>query len=164
MPLIVSVSGINQIGVTVACERIYHALRHTHSVKVVNMSTRNNAMKFEDDYLIGAYHDFDVLLVDKHPYIASALNRNLRNTLFTDDSVKPDLSFVMTCRFDTYKQRGGSIKNGSVHRMLDNYATSKPAFFGTDNHHRIACDGNDGRLAAAGDMIAIIRKQLKGRK
>lgn len=163
MPLIVSVSGINQIGVTVACARLYHALRHTHSVNVVNMSTRNNAMKFEDDYIIGAYHDFDVLLVDKHPYIASALNRNLRNTLFTDDSVKPDLSFVMTCRLDTYKQRVGSISK-TTFRLLDNYTCSKPDFFGTDNHHRIACDGNDGRLAAAGDMLAIIRKQLKGRK
>ena len=164
MPLIVSVSGINQIGVTVACERLYHALRHTHKVAIVRMSNRNNSMRFEDDFCVGVYNDIDVLIIDKHPYIASALNRNLRNTLFTDDSVKPDLSFVMTCRFDTYKQRGGSIKNGSVHRMLDNYATSKPSFFGTDNHHRIACDGNDGRLAAAGDMLAIIRKQLKGRK
>lgn len=164
MPFIVSISGADKIGVTVACERIYHALRHTHKVAVASINTRNNIMTFEERFTGGAYNDFDVLLVDKHPYIASALNRNLRNTLFTDDSVKPDLSFVMTCRFDTYKQRGGSIKNGSVHRMLDNYATSKPDFFGTDNHHRIACDGNDGRLAAAGDMLSIIRKQLKGRK
>ena len=65
MPFIVSISGADKIGVTVACERIYHALRHTHSVKVVNMGTRNNAPKFEDDYLNGVYHDFDVLLVDK---------------------------------------------------------------------------------------------------
>ena len=164
MPFIVSVSGADKIGVTVACERIYHALRHTHKVAIVSMNTRNNTMKFEDDFCLGAYDDVDVLIIDKHPYIASALNRNLRNALFDADSIKPHLSLVMTCRFDTYKQRGGSVKTGSTHRMLDNYATSKPAYFGTDNHHRIACDGNDGRLAAAGDMIAIIRKQLKGRK
>ena len=105
MPFIISISGAEKIGVSVACQRLYHALRHTHTVKIVDMKTRNNVMAFEDDLLTDEYKDFDVLIIDKHPYISSALHRNLRSSLFDDDSVKPDISFVMVCRFDTYKQR-----------------------------------------------------------
>ena len=158
MPFIISISGAEKIGVSVACQRLYHALRHTHTVKIVDMKTRNNVMAFEDDLLTDEYKDFDVLIIDKHPYISSALHRNLRSSLFDDDSVKPDISFVMVCRFDTYKQRRPQAKVS--YNLLDSYATSAPKYFGTDNHHRIACDGAEGQLACAGKIIAKVRKEL----
>lgn len=158
MPFVISISGAEKIGVSVACQRLYHALRHTHTVKIVDMKTRNNVMAFEDDLLTDKYKDFDVLIIDKHPYISSALHRNLRSSLFDDDSVKPDISFVMVCRFDTYKQRRPQAKVS--YNLLDSYATSAPKYFGTDNHHRIACDGADGQLACAGEIIAKVRKEL----
>ena len=158
MPFIISISGAEKIGVSVACQRLYHALRHTHTVKIVDMKTRNNVMAFEDDLLTDEYKDFDVLIIDKHPYISSALHRNLRSSLFADDSVKPDISFVMVCRFDTYKQRRPQAKVS--YNLLDSYATSAPKYFGTDNHHRIACDGADGQLSCAGKIIAKVRKEL----
>lgn len=158
MPFIISLSGAEKIGVSVACQRLYHALRHTHMVKIVEMKTRNNVMAFEDDLLTDEYKDFDVLIIDKHPYISSALHRNLRSSLFDDDSVKPDISFVMVCRFDTYKQRRPQAKVS--YNLLDSYATSAPKYFGTDNHHRIACDGAEGQLACAGKIIAKVRKEL----
>ena len=67
MPFIISISGAEKIGVSVACQRLYHALRHTHTVKIVDMKTRNNVMAFEDDLLTDEYKDFDVLIIDKHP-------------------------------------------------------------------------------------------------
>ena len=158
MPFVISISGAEKIGVSVACQRLYHALRHTHTVKIVDMKTRNNVMAFEDDLLTDEYKDFDVLIIDKHPYISSALHRNLRSSLFVDDSVKPDISFVMVCRFDTYKLRRPQAKVS--YNLLDSYATSAPKYFGTDNHHRIACDGADGQLACAGKIIAKVRKEL----
>ena len=158
MPFVISISGAEKIGVSAACQRLYHALRHTHTVKIVDMKTRNNVMAFEDDLLTDEYKDFDVLIIDKHPYISSALHRNLRSSLFDDDSVKPDISFVMVCRFDTYKQRRPQAKVS--YHLLDSYATSAPKYFGTDNHHRIACDGADGQLACAGKIIAKVRKEL----
>ena len=158
MPFVISISGAEKIGVSVACQRLYHALRHTHTVKIVDMKTRNNVMAFEDDLLTDEYKDFDVLIIDKHPYISSALHRNLRSSLFDDDSVKPDISFVMVCRFDTYKQRRPQAKVS--YNLLDSYATSAPKYFGTDNHHRIACDGAAGQLACAGKIIAKVRKEL----
>ena len=158
MPFVISISGAEKIGVSVACQRLYHALRHTHTVKIVEMKTRNNVMAFEDDLLTDKYKDFDVLIIDKHPYISSALHRNLRSSLFDDDSVKPDISFVMVCRFDTYKLRRPQAKVS--YNLLDSYATSAPKYFGTDNHHRIACDGADGQLACAGKIIAKVRKEL----
>lgn len=158
MPFVISISGAEKIGVSVACQRLYHALRHTHTVKIVDMKTRNNVMAFEDDLLTDKYKDFDVLIIDKHPYISSALHRNLRSSLFDDDSVKPDISFVMVCRFDTYKQRRPQAKVS--YSLLDSYATSAPKYFGTDNHHRIACDGADGQLVCAGKIIAKVRKEL----
>jgi hypothetical protein len=158
MPFVISISGAEKIGVSVACQRLYHALRHTHTVKIVDMKTRNNVMAFEDDLLTDEYKDFDVLIIDKHPYISSALHRNLRSSLFDDDSVKPDISFVMVCRFDTYKLRRPQAKVS--YNLLDSYATSAPKYFGTDNHHRIACDGADGQLACAGKIIAKVRKEL----
>ena len=158
MPFVISISGAEKIGVSVACQRLYHALRHTHMVKIVEMKTRNNVMAFEDDLLTDEYKDFDVLIIDKHPYISSALHRNLRSSLFDDDSVKPDISFVMVCRFDTYKLRRPQAKVS--YNLLDSYATSAPKYFGTDNHHRIACDGADGQLACAGKIIAKVRKEL----
>ena len=158
MPFIISISGAEKIGVSVACQRLYHALRHTHTVKIVDMKTRNNVMAFEDDLLTDEYKDFDVLIIDKHPYISSALHRNLRSSLFDEDSIKPDISFVMVCRFDTYKQRRPQAKFS--YHLLDSYATSAPKYFGTDNHHRIACDGADGQLACAGKIIAKVRKEL----
>ena len=158
MPFVISISGAEKIGVSVACQRLYHALRHTHTVKIVDMKTRNNVMAFEDDLLTDKYKDFDVLIIDKHPYISSALHRNLRSSLFDDDSVKPDISFVIVCRFDTYKQRRPQAKVS--YNLLDSYATSAPKYFGTDNHHRIACDGADGQLACAGKIIAKVRKEL----
>lgn len=158
MPFVISISGAEKIGVSVACQRLYHALRHTHTVKIVDMKTRNNVIAFEDDLLTNGYKDFDVLIIDKHPYISSALHRNLRSSLFDDDSVKPDISFVMVCRFDTYKQRRPQAKVS--YNLLDSYATSAPKYFGTDNHHRIACDGADGQLACAGKIIAKVRKAL----
>lgn len=158
MPFVISISGAEKIGVSVACQRLYHALRHTHMVKIVEMKTRNNVMAFEDDLLTDEYKDFDVLIIDKHPYISSALHRNLRSSLFDDDSVKPDISFVMVCRFDTYKQRRPQAKVS--YHLLDSYATSAPKYFGTDNHHRIACDGADGQLTCAGKIIAKVRKEL----
>ena len=158
MPFVISISGAEKIGVSVACQRLYHALRHTHTVKIVEMKTRNNVMAFEDDLLTDKYKDFDVLIIDKHPYISSALHRNLRSSLFDDDSVKPDISFVMVCRFDTYKLRRPQAKVS--YHLLDSYATSAPKYFGTDNHHRIACDGADGQLACAGKIIAKVRKEL----
>jgi len=158
MPFVISISGAEKIGVSVACQRLYHALRHTHTVKIVDMKTRNNVMAFEDDLLTDEYKDFDVLIIDKHPYISSALHRNLRSSLFDDDSVKPDISFVMVCRFDTYKQRRPQAKVS--YNLLDSYAASAPKYFGTDNHHRIACDGADGQLACAGKIIAKVRKEL----
>lgn len=158
MPFVISISGAEKIGVSVACQRLYHALRHTHTVKIVDMKTRNNVMAFEDDLLTDEYKDFDVLIIDKHPYISSALHRNLRSSLFDDDSVKPDISFVMVCRFDTYKLRRPQAKVS--YNLLDSYATSAPKYFGTGNHHRIACDGADGQLACAGKIIAKVRKEL----
>lgn len=158
MPFVISISGAEKIGVSVACQRLYHALRHTHMVKIVEMKTRNNVMAFEDDLLTDEYKDFDVLIIDKHPYISSALHRNLRSSFFDDDSVKPDISFVMVCRFDTYKLRRPQAKVS--YNLLDSYATSAPKYFGTDNHHRIACDGADGQLACAGKIIAKVRKEL----
>lgn len=158
MPFVISISGAEKIGVSVACQRLYHALRHTHMVKIIEMKTRNNVMAFEDDLLTDEYKDFDVLIIDKHPYISSALHRNLRSSLFDDDSVKPDISFVMVCRFDTYKLRRPQAKVS--YNLLDSYATSAPKYFGTDNHHRIACDGADGQLACAGKIIAKVRKEL----
>ena len=158
MPFVISISGAEKIGVSVACQRLYHALRHTHTVKIVGMKNRNNVMAFEDDLLTDEYKDFDVLIIDKHPYISSALHRNLRSSLFDDDSIKPDISFVMVCRFDTYKQRRPQAKVS--YNLLDSYATSAPKYFGTDNHHRIACDGADGQLACAGKIIAKVRKEL----
>ena len=68
------------------------------------------------------------------------------------------ISFVMVCRFDTYKQRRPQAKVS--YNLLDSYATSAPKYFGTDNHHRIACDGADGQLACAGKIIAKVRKEL----
>ena len=158
MPFIISISGAEKIGVSVTCQRLYHALRHTHTVKIVDMKTRNNVMAFEDDLLTDEYKDFDVLIIDKHPYVSSALHRNLRSSLFDGDSVKPDISFVMVCRFDTYKLRRPQAKVS--YNLLDSYATSAPKYFGTDNHHRIACDGADGQLACAGKIIAKVRKEL----
>lgn len=158
MPFIISISGAEKIGVSVTCQRLYHALRHTHRVKIVDMKTRNNVMAFEDDLLTDEYKDFDVLIIDKHPYVSSALHRNLRSSFFDDDSVKPDISFVMVCRFDTYKLRRPQAKVS--YNLLDSYATSAPKYFGTDNHHRIACDGADGQLACAGKIIAKVRKEL----
>lgn len=158
MPFVISISGAEKIGVSVACQRLYHALRHTHTVKIVDMKTRNNVMAFEDDLLTDEYKDFDVLIIDKHPYISSALHRNLRSSLFDEDSIKPDISFVMVCRFDTYKLRRPQAKVS--YNLLDSYATSAPKYFGTDNHHRIACDGADGQLACAGKIIAKVRKEL----
>ena len=158
MPFIISISGAEKIGVSVACQRLYHALRHTHTVKIVDMKTRNNVMAFEDDLLTDEYKDFDVLIIDKHPYISSALHRNLLSSLFDEERIKPDISFVMVCRFDTYKLRRPQAKVS--YNLLDSYATSAPKYFGTDNHHRIACDGADGQLACAGKIIAKVRKEL----
>ena len=159
-PFIISVTGANGIGVSTACERLYHALRHKYAVNIINMKTRNNVMRFEDDMLSNAYSNFDVLIIDSHPYVSSALNRNLRQSLFDSESVKPNISFVMTCRFDTYKDRIGKTTN-TTYRLLDNYATSKSDFFGTPNHYRIACDGNDGQLMAAGKMLSLVKRELK---
>jgi hypothetical protein len=88
----ISGSKLAKIGVSVACQRLYHALRHTHTVKIVDMKTRNNVMAFEDDLLTDKYRDFDVLLLKKVQPLYDLVGNSKKKKL---KSLLPNLNTVL---------------------------------------------------------------------
>ena len=158
-PFIVLVSGAAGIGVTSACQRLYHALKHKYKIKVVALAVHRDVYNFELAYLAHKYDEYDIVIMDRHSNVTSAINKQLKNSLFTDDSICPDISFVLCCHYQTYRKRVGNTNNKTF-AIINGYSDAPAAVFGTDNHHRIACDGADGQLACAGKIIAKVRKEL----
>ena len=158
-PFIVLVSGAAGIGVTSACQRLYHALKHKYKIKVVALAVHRDVYSFELAYLAHKYDGYDIVIMDRHSNVTSVINKQLKNSLFTDDSICPDISFVLCCHYQTYRKRVGNTNNKTF-AIINGYSDAAAAVFGTDNHHRIACDGADGQLACAGKIIAKVRKEL----
>lgn len=57
MPFIVSISGVDKIGVSVACQRLSLCTTYHTASKFVEMKNRNVSCQFEDDLLTDEYKD-----------------------------------------------------------------------------------------------------------
>ena len=161
-PLIVAVNGAAGIGVTSACQRLYHALKHKYKIKVVALPVHRDVYSFELAYLAHKYDDYDIVIMDRHSNVTSVINKQLKNSLFTDDSICPDISFVLCCHYQTYRKRVGNTNNKTF-AIINGYSDAAAAIFGTDNHHRVSVEGDYGHLSACGDMLRLINKAMEHR-
>ena len=159
-PLIVAVNGAAGIGVTSACQRLYHALKHKYKVKVVALPAYRDVYSFELAYLAKKYDEYDIVIMDRHSNVTSVINKQLKNTLFTDDNIRPDISFVLSCHYQTYRMRVGNTNNKTF-AIINGYSDAPASIFGTDNHHRVSVEGDYGHLASCGDMLRHISKAME---
>ena len=82
-PLIVAVNGAAGIGVTSACQRLYHALKHKYKIKIVSLAMYRDVYNFELAYLAKKHDDYDIVIMDRHSNVTSVINKQLKNSLFT---------------------------------------------------------------------------------
>lgn len=162
-PLIVSIVGAPHIGVTTACGRVQRCLNAQGvAAEVLTLDRNVDVMDFEDDYLLGNYMHLDVILFDKHRCVESAVKRRLRQTLWDDESVMPDLSVLLSSSMSWYQQ---ALRDHSDRRKKatqhEAYLCIDRAHYGTRNHHMISLDGRDGQLYAAGTIKSLILRELK---
>lgn len=149
-PLLVNISGMRSAGVSCACDRVARCLNGMgFNTVVVKTSTLRECIKFSDDVVLGKYNGVHVVLFDKHFFTESAARQRLRNDLWIEgDDNTPDLSVLMTpC--NSPKDR---------HKI---YLQMTPNHYGTDNHHIISTKGANGKLFAAGNIKALILKDLR---
>ena len=158
-PLIVAVNGAAGIGVTSACQRLYHALKHKYKIKIVSLAVYRDVYSFELAYLAHKYDDYDIVIMDRHSNVTSVINKQLKNSLFMDGSICPDISFVLCCHYQTYRMRVGNTNNKTF-AIINGYSDAPAAIFGTDNHHRVSVEGDYGHLASCGDMVRQIDKAM----
>lgn len=161
-PLIVAVNGAAGIGVTAACQRFYHALKHKYKIKIVSLAMYRDVYNFELAYLAKKYDAYDIVIMDRHSNVTSVINKQLKNSLFTDDSICPDISFVLCCHYQTYRKRVGNTNNKTF-AIINGYSDAPAAVFGTDNHHRVSVEGDYGHLSACADMLRHINKAMEHR-
>lgn len=161
-PFIVLVSGAAGIGVTSACQRLYHALKHKYKIKIVSLSMYRDVYNFELAYLAKKYDAYDIVIMDRHSNVTSVINKQLKNSLFTDDNIRPDISFVLSCHYQTYRLRVGNTNNKTF-AIINGYSDAPAAVFGTDNHHRVSVEGDYGHLSACADMLRHINKAMEHR-
>lgn len=148
-PLLVNISGMRHAGVTSACERIARCLTGMgFNTVVVKTATGRDCSEFSDDLVLGKYNDVDVVLFDKHFFTESAARRNLHNQLWSFADDLPDLSLLMS-------------PAESINERHKVYLELPHAHYGTSNHHVISTKGRDGKLYAAGNMKALIIKELR---
>jgi len=162
-PLIVSVSGAPYSGVTTALGRVARCLTSQGiTTSVVELNTRYEVLRFEDDYVMNRYNAVDVVLFDKHRNTESAAKQRRIKSLWEEDSVVPDLSVLMSCKLKSYKQyiaqRPKSIN--MTHRH-ESYIGLSDEHHGTLNHCVVPTDGKLGRLYAAGIIKTLILQELK---
>lgn len=149
-PMLVNISGMRRAGVTVACDRVARSLNGMgFNTVVVKTSTSHECLKFSDDVVLGKYRGVSVVIFDKHFFTESAARRGLRNELWIeDDNNVPDLSILMTP--DTSPKDRHKI-----------YLKMPTEHYGTDNHHVISTNGKNGKLFAAGNIKALILREMR---
>lgn len=161
-PLLVNIVGVAFSGTTTACGRIERFL-NSHGIKTVVSAPKSasDVLRFEDNLVMGKYTNTDVVLFDKHWNVASAARQRLRNPLWHDESVLPDISCLMHCDIDTYHKRYPKrLKPESLDANLNTFLLMSDGHFGTANHHVLDTQGNHGRVFAAGKIKNLILKEL----
>lgn len=161
-PFIVLVSGAAGIGVTSTCQRLYHSLKHQYKIKVVSLAIHRDMYNFEMAYLAKKYDEYDIVIMDRHSNVTSVINKQLKNSLFTEHNIRPDISFVLCCHYQTYRMRVGNTNNKTF-AIINGYCSAPAAIFGTDNHHRVSVEGTFGHLAACSDILNQISKAMEHR-
>ncbi len=162
-PLLVNINGAPHIGVSTACHRVASCLNAQGIItNIIALERGIDAINFEDDYLIDMFSHVDVIIFDKHRSTESAIKRRLNQPLWFDDSVKPNLSVLLSCHADVYKR---FIWNSECKRKAlaqhENYLTCPKEHYGTSNHHVIDIEGKHGHLYAAGTIKSLILRELR---
>lgn len=146
--LLVNISGMRRAGVTTACARVARCLNGMgFNTVVVTTKTARECTDFSDDVVLGKYNGVDVVLFDKHFFTESAARRNLHNQLWSFADVLPDLSVLMTPAESPNDRHKAYLQLPHMH-------------YGTSNHHIVDTKGNDGQLYAAGNIKALILREM----
>jgi len=166
-PLLVSINGAPEIGVTSAIGRVRRCLEGRGlTVEVETIAAPRWWAHLEVDIMNGNYSDVDVILIDRHPYTVTAARRGLHQALFTE-SVKVDISILLTSAVETHRSRvqyrlNNEIwaKYASPRQVIGRYLELGLEHYGTVNHHAVCTDGANGRLYAAGKIRSLIDREL----
>lgn len=148
-PLLVNISGSRYVGVTCACGRIERCLNAMGiRTEVISLDSKRAVGAFKLELLLKGYDGIDVILFDKHFYTETAARRGLNVALWVDEYGMPDISVLMS-------------PATSINDHHKTYLTMSAAHYGTSNHHVISTTGTDGALFAAGNIKALILKELR---
>lgn len=148
-PLLVNISGMRYAGVTCACGRIERCLNAMGiRTEVVSLDSKRAVGAFELELLLKGYDGIDVILFDKHFYTETAARRGLNAALWIDSDGMPDISVLMS----------PAESPNERHKI---YLQMPQAHYGTANHHVISTKGVNGKLFAAGNIKALIIKELR---
>lgn len=162
-PLLININGAPHIGVTTACQRVARCLNEQGIVTdIVALERGIDSVNFEDDYILDKYKHVDVIIFDKHRNTESAIKRKLNQPLWFDDSVKPNISVLLSCHRTAYKKfiRHNEDKVKALGRH-ESYLSCAKEHYGTVNHHVIDIDGKHGHLYAAGTIKSLILRELE---
>lgn len=169
-PLLVSVSGIEGVGVGVACERVARSLNKMGiNTVVVELGTPRKSVAWEDSYILGSYDGVDVVLLKRHGFTHTAVNRRLSPSccIWKTDSVRPHFACLLTCNEGVYAERNNiSLKKIKFDRpilkleRLKYYNTLEWCHWGTKRIYVLDTSGKYGRLRAAGNIKRLILKEL----
>ncbi len=162
MTLIVNIAGVKKIGTTYVCHTVKKALENKgKKVEIVNLENNKQLVRFEDSYYMNAYSKVDVVLIDKHPKVTQAVKRNLSKPNFNDSNIKLDMTFLLTCNENKYKNIIGEIaESNELIQLLHRHEVLKREFYNT--HKLYDCDttGEHGSLSASGYIVNIILSKL----
>lgn len=148
-PLLVNIAGMRYAGVTAACVRVMRCLNAMGiRTEISNLVSKNDVAAFELSLSLNAYDGVDVILFDKHFYTETAARRGLKTDLWIDRDAMPNISVLMSPA-ESPKER---------HKI---YLQMPQAHYGTANHHVISTKGVNGKLFAAGNIKALILKELR---
>lgn len=148
-PLLVNVSGMRRVGVTSACDRVARSLNAMgFETIVVSLDSAREVMAFDDEIVLNGAGGVDIVIFDKHFYTETAARRGLKTAIWNDDDPTPDLSILMT-------------PNHSPNDRHKDYLKLAQAHYGTDNHFVINTSTHDGKLYAAGNIRALILREIR---
>ena len=147
-PLLVNISGSRYVGITCACERIARCLTAMgFDTAIIKLTTAREVSEFEMNLSLDGFAGVDVILFDKHFYTETAARRGLGAGLWSDKDGMPDISVLMTPATSPKSRHETYLKMPIGH-------------YGTDNHHIVSTKGANGRLYAAGNIKALILREM----
>ena len=169
-PLLVSVCGMEGMGITVACNRVSYCLNKLGiNTVIVTLGTPKQTIVWEDEFILGKYRGVDVIILVRHGFTHSAvkLRLSVAKCRFQPDSVRPHFAVLLTCDDDTYGRRNNlNVRNVSHDKTVTQFArlrlyrTLEWPHWGTKRLCVLDTNGDHGRLRAAGNLKRLILKEL----